>query len=133
MSLRCISAAAALAFACSAGALAEQTADEARVEAALSGFERTGELRSCLNTRTIRSIDPIDETHWLVETRSGETYLNVVNGSCNDADSRFSVLEYSLSSSQLCQNAIVRVVDRSGGFVRGSCSLGEYERLTPIE
>jgi hypothetical protein len=126
-------AAPALLTACAAGGSAGEDLAETGLEAALAGFERSGEVRRCVNTRTIESIDPIDETHFLVEMRTGETYLNIVRGNCNDADSPFTVLEYSLSSTQLCQSEIIRVRDRSGGFVRGSCSLGQYELLNPIE
>ena len=123
----------ALVSACATGGAADEGGAEEELEAALAGFERSGEFRRCVNTRTIESIDTIDETHWLVEMRTGETYLNIVHGRCNDADSPFTALQYSLTSTQLCRGEIVRVIDTSSDFIRGSCSLGEYELLTPVE
>lgn len=126
-------AATALVSACAAGGSADEDPADTGLEAALAGFERTGEVRNCVNTRRIEAIDPIDETHWLVEMRNGETYLNVVRGGCHDAESPFTRLQYSLTGSQLCRGEIIRVIDNSSDFLRGSCSLGEYELLTPIE
>ena len=134
MSFKYIAAALAVALAGGSLAFADDSADKAGLEAALEGFERTGETRNCLNTRFIRKIDPIDDTHWRVETRGGDTYLNIVRGSCNDAGSSFTALQYTIPGGQLCRGEIVRVIDIGyGGTTRGACSLGEYEALSPIE
>ena len=133
MSVKHFVAACAIGLATSAVGLAEEKAEITGLDAALQGFERTGEMRSCLNTRTIRSIDRFDDSHWRVETRGGDVYLNVVRGACDGASSSFTALQYSTPTGQLCSGEIVRVIDTSSRFVRGACSLGEYEALTPIE
>lgn len=99
----------------------------------LAGFERTGETSTCLNTRRIDTIEPLDDRHWLVEMLNGETYLNVVGRGCFGAASSFTYLAYETPTGQLCRGEIVRVVDNGAAGSRGSCGLGDYERLTPIE
>lgn len=100
---------------------------------ALPDYQRTGETASCLSVTRVDEIDPVTERLWLVETRGGEIYLNQVSRGCNGADSSFNYLSYELPTGQLCRGEIVRVVQATGDFVVGSCSLGEYERLIPAE
>lgn len=98
---------------------------------ALAGFERSGEIRSCLSVRRIDQINPVDETHWLVSTRGRDTYLTEVRRGCQNADSNFTYLQYSLTGGQLCQLDIVDVVDRGTNMRQGACSIGAFELLTP--
>ena len=117
-------------------ATSEAMAPEPNAEAAavLADFERTGETQTCLNTRRIDTINPLDERHWLVETVGGERYLNIVGRGCFGADTAFTFLSYETPTSQLCRGEIVRVMDRgTAGGARGSCGLGVYERLSPAE
>ncbi|MFW5661005.1 MAG: hypothetical protein ACOC05_06410 [Oceanicaulis sp.] len=118
--------------ACAAGAGMEPEMSPAAAEA-LSGFTPTGETASCLNTRRIDTIDPLDDRHWLVETVGGERYLNVVGPGCNDADSNFTFLQYDTTTGQLCRGEIVRVIDNGSSTPRGSCGLGDYQRLAPVQ
>jgi len=115
-------------------AVVEEVEDNTALAEALAGFERSGETVSCLSTTRIDDIDPIDETHWLVTLRSGDTYLNTVSRGCSRAGSSFTYLQYRTTGSRLCRGEIVRVIDdSSSGISSGSCSLGVYEELTPIE
>jgi hypothetical protein len=100
---------------------------------ALEGFRQTGEAVNCVNLRQIRSINAVDESHFLVEMRGGQTYLNETRGRCSGADKRFNYLEYRTSGSQLCRGEIVRVRDQQNSFMAGSCSFGSFERLEEIE
>ncbi len=99
----------------------------------LAGFERSGETRSCLSVRNIDQIDPIDDTHWLVTTRGRDTYLTEVGRGCRNADSNFTYLQYRVTIGQLCRGDIVDVVDQGTNMRQGACSIGAYERLTPVE
>jgi hypothetical protein len=112
---------------------AGETDDASALEEALAQFERSGETISCLPTHRIDNIDPIDEQNWLVTTRAGETYLNTVSRGCFNADRPFTYLSYSVPGGQLCRGEIVRVIDSSSRMARGSCGLGDYEELIPIE
>jgi hypothetical protein len=117
--------------ACATGA--EETEDNTALAEALAGYERTGETVSCLSTRQIDDIDPIDDEHWLITTRSGETYLNTVSRGCFNADSAFTYLAYSTTGNRLCRGELVEVLNSSSRMTQGSCALGAYEELRPIE
>jgi hypothetical protein len=115
------------------GIAGDDHAGSSALDEALAGFERSGETRSCLSVRLIDEIKPVDDTHWLVTTRGRETYLNTVSRGCRNADSSFTYLQYSTPTSSLCRGEIVRVVDSSSRFTQGSCSIGDFEILTPVE
>lgn len=95
----------------------------------LAGFERTGEKTACLMSSQIDQIKPVTDELFLVRVGVSTWYLNEVSGSCNGASSGFTRLEYRTSGSSLCRLQIVNVVDNNGGFFRGSCSLGDFEKL----
>ncbi|MGJ3232659.1 MAG: hypothetical protein ACFE0P_12780 [Oceanicaulis sp.] len=118
--------------ACAAGPMGEPEMSAAAADR-LAGFEATGEAMACLNTRRIDQIDPLDERHWLVTTTNGEAYLNRVGPGCNSADRAFTYLAYDTPTGQLCRGEIVRVIDSGSNIAAGSCGLGEYERLIPVE
>jgi hypothetical protein len=116
-----------------ASAVSAQEMSEAAAER-LAQFERTGETRTCVNLAQVRSIQPLDDHHFLVEMRNRDMNLNVVNGRCSRAASAGTYLQYSTTGSHLCRNQIVDVVDNGGqGMLSGSCGLGDFERLTHIE
>lgn len=96
----------------------------------LAGFDRTGEKTSCLMLSQVDQIKPVTDELFLVRVGVNNWYLNEVSGSCNGAASGFTRLEYRTSGSSLCRLQIVNVVDNNGGFLRGSCSLGDFEKLT---
>lgn len=98
---------------------------------ALPNYERTGETETCLSVVRIDEIDPVTDRLWLVETRGGEVYLNQVSPGCNGAASTFTYLSYEIPGTQLCRGEIIRVVEQTSDITRGSCGLGEYERLIP--
>lgn len=116
--------------ACAPGEMMEP---EMSVEAAetLAAYDVTGETESCLSTRRIDQIKPLDERHWMVETVNGDMYLNRVGRGCNGADRSFSYLQYDTPTAQLCRGEIIRVIDNGSNMVQGSCGLGDYERLAP--
>jgi hypothetical protein len=99
----------------------------------LAAYALTGETQSCLSTIRIDEIKPLDERHWLVETVNGDMYLNRVSRGCSGADRSFTYLQYEIPTGRLCRGEIIRVIDNGSNMVQGSCGLGEYERLSPIE
>ncbi|MGY6660934.1 MAG: DUF6491 family protein [Glycocaulis sp.] len=114
-----------------ASAVSAQDMSEAAAER-LAQFERTGETRTCINITQLRSIQPLDDRHFLIEMRNRDTYLNVVSGRCSHAATSNTYLQYSTTGTQLCRGEIVHVIDNGGqGMLSGSCGLGEFERLTP--
>ncbi len=95
----------------------------------LGGFVRTGETQNCLSLVAINQIKPLTDELFLVRVGVSKYYLNEVSGSCNGATSSFNRLQYKVSTSSLCRNEIIRIVDNSQGFTVGSCGLGSFERL----
>lgn len=98
-------------------------------EERLADFERTGEMRACLNLRAIDQIDALDERHLLVRVGLNDYYLNEVSGRCSGAGRFNNRIQYTTSISQLCRNEIITIVDNTTGFTMGSCGLGSFERL----
>ncbi len=131
--LMALAVAAGLAATACATQSGETDDDTSALEEALAPFERSGETISCLPTRRIDNINPIDEQNWLVTTRNGETYLNTVSRGCFNADRPFTFLSYRVTGGRLCRGEIIRVMDTASRMARGSCSLGDYEELIPIE
>ena len=123
---------AAVALAAGVHADGQNETESAALAEALAGFERSGETRVCLSTYRIDQITPVDDNNWLVTTRGNDTFLNTVSRGCQNADSNFSFLQYR-SNGRLCRGDIVQVVASSTGLPEGSCSLGSYELLTPVE
>ena len=120
-------AALSLAIVAGAPALAGEKSD--KVAERLAEFEKTGEVRNCLNLRSISQIDPLDDKNFLVRVGVNDYYLNKVKSRCRGAGRAFNRLQYTTSLSQLCSNEIIRVVDNSSGFTVGSCGLGKFHRL----
>lgn len=98
----------------------------------LAQYEATGETRTCISTSRIGSMIALDDNHFLIEVRGGEVLLNRVRGRCNQAASAFTRMEYRVTGSQLCRNDIINIVDNSSGLWSGSCSLGDFEVLVPV-
>ncbi|MBY0422110.1 MAG: hypothetical protein K2Q06_07390 [Parvularculaceae bacterium] len=114
-----------------AAAFAGSSSLSPEAAARLASFDRTGEKQQCLMLSAVSEIKPLSDEIFLVRTGVNSWYLNEVRGSCDGAANAFTRLEYTTSTSSLCSLQIVRVVDNSSGILRGTCSLGEFERLTP--
>lgn len=111
-------------------ALAQEPTERAAER--LAQYEATGETRTCISTSRIGSMIALDDNHFLVEMRGGEVLLNRVRGRCNQAASAFTRMEYRVTGSQLCRGDIINIVDNSSGLWSGSCSLGDFEVLVPV-
>ena len=97
---------------------------------ALSDYEKTGEMVSCLPLTTVKDSDPIDDGAILFETNNGEVYLSELRGTCIGLarNKRFS---YKTTQNQICKGDIITVANPVGQPL-GSCSLGEFEALSKI-
>ena len=122
-----IAAVAMLAVSGCATASTPEISEKAAAE--LAKYQLTGEKKSCLMVTQIRTIDPLDDSHFLVESAGGKKYLNVVSGRCSNASRPGYFLQYDVSGSSLCRNEIISVIDNSGGMLAGSCGLGDFEEL----
>ncbi len=106
------------------------TAESDHAEKILSKYEKTGEATNCLRLSMVRDSDPLDDYAILFEVRGGAVYLNELNGRCTglERERRFS---YRTPQAQICEGDIISVTDTFGTF-RGSCSLGEFQKLTAV-
>lgn len=96
----------------------------------LAGYEKTGDVVTCLPLTQVRDSDPIDDNAILFELRGGEMYLNELRGKCiglkrND---RYS---YQTTQNKICKGDVL-TVENPLGLPIGSCGLGEFEALSEI-
>jgi hypothetical protein len=96
----------------------------------LAKYEKTGETISCINTRTARDIDVLDDYSLLVRA-NGEYYLNEFGNRCSGL-ARERRYVHESTQNQMCRGDIIRVIN-SMGHPFGSCSLGDFEKLVEIE
>jgi len=126
----CLSAAAAMVMTTSAGAfLLGRESD--RAKEMLSQYERTGETVSCINLRRVEDTDAVDDYTLLVEARGGDMYLNELSGRCIGLEWEQRYIRQS-TQNQMCRGDIIQVID-TFGHPRGSCGLGDFEKLSKIE
>ncbi len=95
----------------------------------LSGFERTGETKSCVGVRSLKRIKALDDHHFLVEVSGNRYFLNVVGKGCGGASRSSTSIQYTTPSGRLCRNEIITVVHNLSGFSTGSCGMGEFIEL----
>ncbi len=123
--------AATLVAACATAGSSYVMSDE--VAAKLAKFEKTGEVDNCLPLRTIDQIKALDERTFLIEVGTNDYWLAELSSSCHGADRSFNRLQYTTSTSSLCRNEIITVVDNSTGFTVGSCGMSDFQKLEKIE
>ena len=114
------------------GAASAQSDDAAAEGFVPEGYALTGESRPCLPLRSIDDITPLNEDAWLVTTISRDAYVTYMNGSCQAALRPFTYLSYSVSGAQLCRGEIITVMDQGLNTSVGSCSIGEFQELSPL-
>jgi hypothetical protein len=85
----------------------------------------------CINARSIRGSDVIDDNHVLFELQGRRLYLNALPNSCVglSRDRRFSFETHTRS---LCALDKIRVLREAGGGVYAgrACSLGRFQPVT---
>lgn len=85
----------------------------------------------CINARSIRGSDVIDDNHVLFELQGRRLYLNALPNSCVglSRDRRFSFETHTRS---LCALDKIRVLREAGGGVYAgrACSLGRFQPIT---
>jgi len=85
----------------------------------------------CLNARSIRSVDVIDDNHVLFHVQGRRLFLNALPKTCVglSKDGRFSYETYTRS---LCARDKIRIMREAGGGVYSgrACSLGRFQPIT---
>jgi hypothetical protein len=76
--------------------------------------EAAGEGERCINARSIRAVDVIDDNYVLFRVQGRRLYLNALPKSCKglSRDRRFSYETYTRS---LCEQDTIRVLREAGG------------------
>lgn len=101
---------------------------EKRLADIMAKYEKTGEIKQCVNLRRLRESKVIDDRTIFFRGIGKTGYLNKLNGRCIGLvrEERFS---YSTTINQLCRGEILTVLDNFGRSW-GSCAIGEFEELT---
>lgn len=90
--------------------------------------------KRCINARSIRGADVIDDNHVVFEIQGRRLFLNVLPKTCQglSRDGRFSYDTYTRS---LCASDKIRILRESGNtFYEGkSCSLGRFRPMSREE
>ena len=93
--------------------------------------EATGESERCINVRSIRGADVIDDNYVLFRVQGRRLYLNALPKSCKglSRDRRFSYETYTRS---LCERDTIRVLREAGGGIYDgrACKLGRFQPIT---
>jgi hypothetical protein len=96
--------------------------------------EGAGDSERCINARSIRGADVIDDNYVLFRVQGRRLYLNALPKSCKglSRDRRFSYETYTRS---LCERDTIRVLkEASDGVYEGrACKLGRFQQITEDE
>ena len=99
----------------------------------LADEETDENVRNCINTRSLRTTEVVDDSNILFYLSGKTIYLNILPRECKglSRDRRFS---YTTSGTSLCNFGTIRILsDRGGGLREGKvCRLG-YFHLTSRE
>lgn len=114
----------------SAGASAEFEAaraekEEAALTKALRGRVASGEAKSCINMRDIRSQKVVGRSTVIYEMGGNLAYRNDFGGGCVGLDERDAMITQT-PTNQLCRGDIARVADLTAGIETGSCVFGDF-------
>lgn len=105
----------------------ETEKESSKLELALAKYERTGEIKNCINPRRIRDMKVVDENHIIFRVSAKKSYLNTLPRQCRRMDF-YEAISYRVHGSSICSNEIFHVVDRTsvpGPF----CSFGKFEKI----
>lgn len=95
----------------------------------LAGFEHTGQFEDCLQQSRLRDMDRVSGNVFLVRLGVNEWYLNQASGSCDVPAPSVTRIQSRTPDALLCNLEIIDIVDNLDGSVRGTCTLGKFERL----
>ncbi len=96
--------------------------------AALERFNETGDSVKCVNMRSV-DITAVNDSTFLFKVGTNDYYVNRTRDACNGASSNFTRMEVRLFGTQLCNGETLNVVEQQSGIYRGSCSLGDFQKL----
>ncbi|TNE57863.1 MAG: hypothetical protein EP340_07300 [Alphaproteobacteria bacterium] len=96
-------------------------------EEAFDGYQKTGEVKSCIDLSDIRTTRVLDGSHILFKMNGKRLYLNTLPRECPSLNFHKS-FSYKVHGSTLCSSDTISVL--TGGAVPGStCGLGSFEEV----
>lgn len=128
MKLKQIVAVAAMGLMTTGIAYASDEEEMSKLDKALKKYERTGEMKRCLNPTRIRQSRVVDDNHIIFEISSRKVYLMTLPRKCPRLGFHRAI-KYDVRGGSICKSDLFEVFDSMG--IRGpNCSFGEFERLT---
>lgn len=104
-----------------------QKDEQSALEKALMKYERTGEVKKCINPTRIRHSRVVDDFHIIFEMTGRKSYLSTLPRKCHSLDFHKSI-KYTVRGGSLCRNDLFEVFNSTG--IHGpTCSFGEFEEL----
>lgn len=85
---------------------------------------------SCLPTYRQNDMVVIDERTIAFRDGSRRTYVNHMQGACNNLGGTYALVTKTFGTAQLCRGDIGQVVDLTNHFTVGSCVFGEFTPYT---
>jgi len=112
---------------------ADEAAKEkiSKLDKALVKYERTGEMKKCVNPARIRHSRVVDDRHIIFEVTSRKVYLNTLSHKCSSLGFH-KAIAYKVRGNSLCRNDLFEVLN-SSGIPGAHCSFGEFEKLEKKE
>lgn len=107
-------------------ALAREKMTKAEV---LAGYERSGEMHTCVSLQQLRHSRILDNKTILFESVGKTAYLNEMPFECPQLKS-MDAYAHKTSVNSMCSTDLITVIDTTLDQRLGSCSLGKFERLT---
>ncbi|MFC3051596.1 hypothetical protein [Kordiimonas pumila] len=98
-----------------------------KLDKALDGYTRTGEMKRCLSPSRIRQTRVVDDNNIIFEVSGREKYLNTLPHKCSSLGFH-EAIAYEVRGGFLCSGDIFRVID-STPIPGPSCQFGQYEKL----
>ena len=106
---------------------------EKRLKRIMEKYEFTGEERSCISLRSVKSTSVVDNNRIFFDAAGKKAYMNVLDRACPRLkyEERFA---YRTTIGQLCNVDLITVLDNYGRSW-SSCGLGKFKemRLIPKE
>lgn len=119
-------AAASLAAGCTAERPIDAGSDgEAKLAAALQGYQASGPPVTCVNSRDLQGNRSVGEGAIIFESIGSTLYVNRPPAGCPELK-RNRALRTRTTSTRLCSGDLVSVFDPVSGFEYGGCGLGDF-------
>ncbi len=93
-----------------------------------------GEAKNCVNLRSIRSTNVVDNQTIDFKMNGGKTLRNVLPYSCPSLKMQ-DAFSYRTSLNQLCSVDVIRVLNNYGGRLNegAACGLGKFQQVEAVK